>query len=342
MYSNEQIIGKIEKQFKKDELFLYIYLENYEGYNIYIRIDFIKKTKCFRLSWYDLDEIKESDLTRYYNCEFISEETIERFKTIFSQIIYNKTEFFAKDKNDGKVTIHAATPTPYSDFFHATFNKFIPKSLSQLSEIIITIFNSLPRKLENFLYELHGELTGTKQRYEYKNKFQFDLFNGDIDTIFAYQIIERGKKYDEEEKVTYLEKIDDTRYFAIVNGTRKYVVVISYEENKKELQVYCSCPCEFHCKHICAVILAIRKNKFKRFYKIAYRNPNSNLLERLLNFEYSLCLGFVENNLEIINNNGEIELVPILDEENQNHWEVLEDDEYEMLAKHIQKVFRGE
>ncbi|HIQ94665.1 TPA: SWIM zinc finger family protein, partial [Candidatus Ventrenecus stercoripullorum] len=165
-------------------------------------------------------------------------------------------------------------------------------------------------------------------------EFEFDLFNGDINEIFRYPIVQRGKKYYEEDKIKFLEKIDN-RYFAIVEGTEKYIVIVKYDEKEKKTQVYCSCPCEFYCKHICAVILAIRDNKFKRFYKIMYKNPNKNLLERIMDFEYFLCLGIVEQNFEIINNYGELELVPILDVNNKYNWEILEDSEDQKLMKQV-------
>ena len=101
------------------------------------------------------------------------------------------------------------------------------------------------------------------------------------------------------------------------------------------MQVYCSCPCEFYCKHMYAVILAIRKNEFNRFYKIMYKNPDKSLLERVMEFNYFLCLGVLEQNLEIINNYGELELVPILDINNKYNWEILEDSEDEKLTKQI-------
>ena len=106
-------------------------------------------------------------------------------------------------------------------------------------------------------------------------------------------------------------------------------------EKDKKMQVYCTCPCEFYCKHIYAVILAIRNNKYNRFYKIMYRNPNKNLLERIMDFEYFLCLGTLEQNFEIINNYGELELIPILDKNDKYNWEIIEDSEDEKLAKQV-------
>lgn len=152
--------------------------------------------------------------------------------------------------------------------------------------------------------------------------------------MFSYQIVQRGNKYYEESKIKFLEKIDD-RYFAIVEGTEKYLTIIKYNEEKKTMQVYCSCPCEFYCKHMYAVILAIRNKEFNRFYKIMYKNPDKSLLERVIEFNYFLCLGVFEQNLEIINNYGELELVPILDINNKYNWEILEDSEDEKLTKQI-------
>ena len=101
------------------------------------------------------------------------------------------------------------------------------------------------------------------------------------------------------------------------------------------MQVFCSCPCEFYFKHMYAVILAIRNMEFNRFYKIMYKNPDKSLLERVMEFNYFLCLGVLEQNLEIINNYGELELVPILDINNKYNWEILEDSEDEKLTKQI-------
>ena len=91
-----------------------------------------------------------------------------------------------------------------------------------------------------------------------------------------------------------------------------------------------------------AVILAIRNKEYKRFYKIIYRNPNKSLLERVMDFDYVLCTGVVEQNLEIVNNYGELELVPILDVNGKYNWQVLEDSEDEKLTKQIKYFLDNE
>ena len=170
---------------------------------------------------------------------------------------------------------------------------------------------------------LHAELLNKVNLYEYQKPFEFDLFNGNLDEVFAPHIIERGVSYFEEERVSFLEKINDI-YFAVVEGNYKYVVSIRCNEENGEVQALCSCPCDFHCKHICAAMLAIRKQKFNKFYKVVYRDPKVNMLDRMMSMNCFLCTGVVNGHLEIILN-GHINYFPILDENGKNNWQIVED-----------------
>lgn len=327
-------ISLIKKYYKKDAIFLELKLINYEGFNLYMILTEFKKYSSYRLSWFDLDEIKDKHIEKYICCEYIQSDIIDLIKNDYAKydVAIDYNDEFLTDKDT--VIFNANIKTKKSNAINVSFKKYLPKNLSILADLIIFVFKNMPRKYEGFMYELLAKLTGSTEKYEYKKEFEFDLFNGDINEIFRYPIVQRGQKYYEEDKIEFLEKIDN-RYFAIVEGTEKYIVIVKYDEKEKKTQVYCSCPCEFYCKHICAVILAIRDNKFKRFYKIMYKNPNKNLLERIMDFEYFLCLGLVEQNLEIINNYGELELVPILDVNNKYNWEILEDSEDEKLMKQV-------
>ena len=330
----EAKISLIKKYYKKDIIFLELKLINYEGFNLYMILTESKKYNSYRLSWFDLDEIKDKHIEKYICCEYINSDIIDFIKNDYAKydVAIDYNDEFLTDKDT--VIFNANIKTKKSNTINVSFKKYLPKNLSILADLIIFVFKNMPRKYEGFMYELLAKLTGSTEKYEYKKEFDFDLFNGDINKIFRYPIVQRGKKYYEEDKIEFLEKIDN-RYFAIVEGTEKYIVIVKYDEKEKKTQVYCSCPCEFYCKHICAVILAIRDNKFKRFYKIMYKNPNKNLLERIMDFEYFLCLGLVEQNFEIINNYGELELVPILDVNNKYNWEILEDSEDEKLMKQV-------
>ena len=329
----------IRKYYKKSQLILELQLILYNTYNIYIRLDYFKKLKAYRLSWFDLDDLDINSIEKNISFENISPETVDAIFKILDRRNTDQEEFYDEELSDGKVIL---TLFNYGKVYTYKFFKYIPKKVAFLSDIFIIIFNNLPRKLQNFLFELHAELENDVTRYEYKKEFSFDLFNDDINKIFAFQIIDRGKKYYEENKVKFLEKIDDDRYFAVVEGTEKYLIVIKYDEANKKMQVYCSCPCEFYCKHIYAVILAIRNNNFNRFYKINYRNPNLSIMERVLSFDYQLCLGIVEKNFEIINNDGDIELIPIFDSNGKCNWQVLEDDEDMTLTRLLQDIIHNE
>lgn len=330
----EAKISLIKKYYKRDIIFLELKLINYEGFNLYMILTESKKYNSYRLSWFDLDEIKDQHIEKYICCEYIHTDIINLIKNDYAKydVAIDYNDEFLTDKDT--VIFNANIKTKKSNAINVSFKKYLPKNLTILADLIIFVFKNMPRKYEGFMYELLAKLTGSTEKYEYKKEFEFDLFNDDINEIFRYPIVQRGKKYYEEDKIEFLEKIDN-RYFAIVEGTEKYIVIVKYDEKEKKTQVYCSCPCEFYCKHICAVILAIRDNKFKRFYKIMYKNPNKNLLERVMNFEYFLCLGVVEQNFEIINNYGELELVPILDVNNKYNWEILEDSKDQKLMKQV-------
>ena len=326
-------IKMIKKHYQKNKLILDLQLYYYDGYNIYIRIDYIKKLKIYRLSWFDLDDLS------YYSIEQIESYTYLTKDMIDSIIDFLKNK--EGDNEDIKLEEDQVILKVYPNNLTYTFNKYIPKNWAFIARIFIMIFNNMPRNYQELLFKLHALLMNDVTRYEYKKEFNFDLFNDDINKIFAFQIIERGKNYYEENKVKFLEKIDEERFFAVVEGTDNYLVVIKYNDENKKMQVYCSCPCEFYCKHIYAVILAIRNNNFKRFYKIYYKNPNVSLMQRVANYDYQLCMGIIEKNFLIVNNDGEIELIPIFDSNGKCNWQVLEDDEDMSLTRLLQDIIRN-
>ena len=332
--NNNEKIALIKKHFKKSSVFLDLALLNYKGYNLYIVLTKLKKYKSYRLNWFDLDNITDENIEKYVSFEYIPAEIIDLIKNeiLKYNINFQNNDEFLPGKD--MVIMNIYVKTENADNINIKFNKYLPISLAPLSSIFVFIFQNMSKKYEDFLPVLLAQITGTTEKYEYKDEFKFDLFKGNINTLFSSIIIQRGQKYYEDEKVKFLEKIDD-RYFAIVTGTKKYLVIIKYNEPSKIMQVYCSCPCEFYCKHIYAVILAIRNNNFNKFYKIIYKNPNKSLLERVMDFDYFLCLGVVNSSFEIINNDGELELVPILEANNSYNWEILEDSDDKKLMKQI-------
>ena len=55
--NNLDKVSLIKKYYKRNPVFLELNLVNYEKYNLYICINEIDKNSCYRLSWFDLDDI---------------------------------------------------------------------------------------------------------------------------------------------------------------------------------------------------------------------------------------------------------------------------------------------
>lgn len=336
--NNENLkkLNQIKKSYKNTEMLLDIYLENYHNIYIYIRIDYYKKLKTYKLSWIDLANYDNNfDTTISY--EYIPKNIIEYLKNIISKI---DDSSISKEnlKDEYKVSITSNLLTKNNTKLNIIFNRYIDKTNQTLLELLSVIFDNLPRKLNCFLEEMAASITGNTEKYEYTEEFNFDLYNDNLDTLFKKEIISRGKKYTEEGRVLFLEKIND-RYFAVIAGQSLYVVIIKYQKETKKTQVYCSCPCEFFCKHIYSVISSIRDHKIKKFYKITPKNEHTSLLDRVMNFNFLLSIGIDDQgNNYIIVENGQIKLLPIKNKKGTSDWQVLEDDEKETLTNRLKNI----
>ena len=335
--SNNDKINLIKKYYKKEKIFLELSLLNYEGYNIYIILNYNKKHDCYKLRWFDLSLIVDSDIDKYMSCSSISNNIINVIEDDFSSFTYSSIylEDIVEDKDI--VTLKVNVSTGVDDIVDIKFKKYLPKTLGHLIDLFVFIFSNMSKKYEDFLDILMAKITDSTSKYDYKEEIYFDLFRDDIDKLFDYLIVQRGKRYYSESKVNFLEKFDD-RYFAVVDGTEKYVIVIKYDEKLKKMHVYCSCPCEFYCKHMYAVILAIRNKEFNKFYKIIYSSPDKNLLEKITDFKYFLCVGIYKKKFIIVNNHGVIEYLPMFDEIGRYNWEILEDSCDGKLGKQVKLV----
>ncbi len=329
----------IRKHYRDSQLFLETYLDDYCGYHIYFRIDYIKSDKVYRLRWFDLDTVLTSRLSIYESSEVVAEQAVLDL-ILLASVVELPAKLIDSGK-DNNVSFYMAASTKNAEFIDIKFYKYIPEELFFLKDVFTLIFRFLPKRLEAFLGELCTNVCSTSE-YDYKEKFTFDLFKDDLNKLFSEAIVERGEKYYAENRVFFLEKVDD-RYFAVVNGEELYLVVIQYDEKIKEVEVYCSCPCEFFCKHMYAVFKAIRAKKYKPFYKVMKKDEkSSNLLDVMSNFNYTLTIGMVEDVLGIIGDDGIIEWVPILNEKRLSDWIVVEDDAKGRLAYGIKALINGD
>lgn len=331
-------IDLIRKYFRKDKMFLELVLFNYSGYYIYVRIDYLKKTKSYKLSWFDLDKVLDNNIDKYSSFEYMEDNIINDISFIFNNYDCDLEEKRSLNDED-LVMLKANIKTKVNKMIDVEFNRYLPRDLRVLDSLFIIIFRYLPKRLDSFLEEIFASIYNNPT-YDYRREIDFDLFNDNIDDIFSYNITKRGLDYYENDKVLYLEKVDD-RYFGVVLGNEKYVTEIRYNEEKKKLSVYCSCPCDFYCKHIYAVILSIRNNKFKRFCKVMFKDKDKNILERVMEYDYFLCLDAVGEFLEIINNDGELDFVPIFDEEGNERFDILEDTEDLLITKKVKEALEN-
>ena len=81
--TNNNKISLIKRYYKKNPTLLELSLLNYEGFNLYICINLIHNSNCYRLSWFNLDEITNKNIETKLSCQYIPKETIETIKERF-------------------------------------------------------------------------------------------------------------------------------------------------------------------------------------------------------------------------------------------------------------------
>lgn len=322
----------VKKYFKKlkTELLAEVFLENYNNRNIYIRIDFYKKARVYKLNFIDLEHIESNDISVWINSCNIEPNSIYHIENIFNNL--KISNIISKD-SDYRVTINARV----KNNVHFEFNRFIPLELYSLTDFFILIFNNCPKKYEGFFFELVSLIIGNSKDFTYNDEIKFDIMKSNLKKLFIDEDIIKGTQYYEEGLIKFLEKIED-KYYAIVDGAEMYVVILEYDEKKKIMKVYCNCPCDFYCKHVAAVLIGIRNNYEKRFYKLNYNSTKNSFLERLMNYKFFLCIGMQNEGLKILSKEGNIEVAPLLDINNHCQWSVIEDDDKKSLSKKIKAI----
>ena len=98
----------------------------------------------------------------------------------------------------------------------------------------------------------------------------------------------------------------------------------------------CTCPCDYTCKHIYAVVKSIREKKFINFYKVKFIGKGESLLEKITNGAFSICCGVENDNLLIVTIDNEILKIPILFN-GEKCFEIIEDDDELSLSKYLDK-----
>ena len=83
-----------------------------------------------------------------------------------------------------------------------------------------------------------------------------------MSSFFTDTILERGKKYFEQNRVFSINQKDDQTYTAIVLGSEAYHTKITLDEHYNVMSATCDCPYAkdgHHCKHEAALYFAIEE-----------------------------------------------------------------------------------
>lgn len=334
MFKNDtSVFDKINKYLAKKghEMFLSIYLKDYNGNNIYVRFDFVSKLSVYKIVWVDLNFFDEKHIEDYVNIQMVT-------KYLSMKIVEKLTEEEYENKyalDDEILGDRVEVLTYFKGTHEYIFDRFLPLDWEFLVDPLAMIFSYLPRSMEVFLNEIFAKYDHLEDSYNYMKPVKFDLLKGDAKKVFKPQIIERGKKYYEAGKVSFLEKLDN-KYIAIVDGTEPYLVIIE-EVDDEHVLMWCNCKYSTFCKHLYAVILAIRNEKFNNFYKVKYIGKEESLLDKVTIGNFYLCFGVDDDKLLLVTSEGTIFPAFIMNK-NKCVFEVIEDDDECSLSSYIKEL----
>ena len=141
------------------------------------------------------------------------------------------------------------------------------------------------------------------------NSIEHDYENNiikDNEYEFNDTIIKRGKNYYENGMVLSVIK-SNNRYVAKVVGSvdEPYTVNVEYDEEDDYYDYDCTCPCEYPCKHIYAVLMSIKNKKYIKatlkkeidkteidMHTLISKIPAKELKDYLLNAKYKDSVAF--------------------------------------------------
>lgn len=333
---NKSIFDKINDYLTKKghELVMSVYLNGYNGNNIYIRLDFIKKLSVYKIVWFDLNFFNIKDIDMYVNSQMLTKYLSLKIVEQMMAIKRDGGCIFDDKVIGDRVEIVTYFTGNEKEF---VFDRFLPIEWNFLIDPLVLVFSYLPRGMDVFLPEIFAKFDGTEEKYNYLKPIKFDILSSDYEKLFKKHIITRGQKYYEDGRVKFLEKFED-RYLAIVendSGLEHLVVLHQLEENKALL--WCDCKCDFYCKHIYATLKALRKKKFINFYKVKYIGGNESLLDKVTVGNFQICFGVKGDQIMLITSDGAIFPTNII-QKGKVAFEVIEDDDDCSISKKIEEL----
>lgn len=331
--NKKNIFEKIDDYLYKKghSMCLALILDSYNGNFIYVRLDYVEKLKAYKMVWIDLKYINEKYIGDYINSQLVTSYIANRLIDLLEKMKVNSESRINENILGDRVTFINYIGEESKEY---TFSRFLPKDWDFLIDPLVLIFSYLPRSMEVFLNEIFGIIDGVQDEYNAKKAIKFNMLDDLKDDVFSAVVRRNGKKLFEEGKVKFLEKVD-SRFLAVIDLPEPVLVVL-HQVNKEFVFFWCSCEKHLYCEHIYAALLALRKEQFKEFYKVAYRGNKRTLLDKIRDGIYYLCLGEKDGNLILVSENAELFLAPII-ENRTCMFDVIEDDDECSLSKIINK-----
>lgn len=337
---NQEILNKkqlIDKYFKKakNNILLDVFFYNVDGLSLYITLTYDKKTNAYKLFWINLSVMNTNKVCDWINVNLVYPSSVDKINSLLAN---NKDvkEYKDVDNIDSKIIINSYFKNYESKVKKFIINRYIPKELEFLADLLFTLFDSMPKYLFPMFQITIEKLIDPKPNI----LFAFDYNKDNIDKLFDKKVIESGKKYYKDNRVNFIERSEVDNYiYAVVRGTNYYLVSIFYNDDVKELLLNCNCDEQGFCKHMYAALEAYKNKDNKRFYKVAHVNEEGNILEIVQNFKYVFCADIFDDCFVLVSNNTFI-LHPII-ENNKVSFKIIEDDEKKTLEKKLKKYLKS-
>ena len=336
-HKDDTVFDKIDRYLMKKghALVFSLYLSNYNGNNIYVRFDYVPKISVYKIVWVDINFFDWKKKEHYISQQLVTKKNalrmIDEVKNMKAKPGFKVNE---KIKGD-RVEFLSYLPGDNREY---VFSRFLPKEWKELIGPLVIMFSYLPRAMEGLISEMFGIMDGKEDYYNLHHPVKFDLLKGDLKELFSEQEINRAKKYTDGERVTFLEKIENT-YIGIVAGFVPYLVAIEELEDGY-IGIKTNCRCNNFCKHVCSLILAIREKKFNSYYKVRYiGEEDKTLLEKVVDSTFNLCFGIDGDKLLIITPGLDFFKVNLL-KDGKCMFEVIEDDDECNLSKSINDLIK--
>ncbi len=330
----KSIVDKITKYLTKQnhQNVFTIFLNGYNNNDILVRFDFVKSMSAFKVVWIDLNYIDKKKFEQYINMQIMTKFLANRLIDIVDNINTPSGEEYNDNILGDRVNIYINSK---NGMFNYNFDRFLPEKWKFLADLLVIIFSYLPRNMECFLNEMFGKLDNLEDAYNSKKPVKINIKSkSDLKKYFKPVIMDRGKKYFEDGKVLFLDKIDN-RYIALVEGSRPYAVIVD-QVNDDYVLLWCNCQYKGFCKHVYAVIEAINNGFSRKFYKVRRVNEKS-ILENITNVSYELSIGVNEKNIILLTNDGELISEPIMSK-GKCRFEIIEDDDDLGLSKYFEEM----